>query len=355
MQTSTYINARDLAAQKTASEFQLNNFFKHYPIEYIEENMAILFEKIIPHPIEINSITPTYLFYEELNLMLKNCELLYSYKRQDTNEYRFFDAYKNISTVVQFINEVIPASYIFCNSVSASRTDLIIVMDQYKYRPFDEILTLLDFAVLGHKNINCTVYSYGTIHDFLLKGHLYFSTLCIPENCVYQSTSSFTLPFLNQEKCTKLIEKSTLLFNQNIQKAITFYSGAHKFANENESTISAFMLQQACELTYRCLLLSLRGKQIKCHDLVVLRKHLSHFVPNIIGVFDEDDNKEILILNTIQEAYIKSRYDQTYTVNLDELIKSIAVAEKLIISAQEIFNDHCQKIELLATTHKTIS
>lgn len=355
MQSTTYTNAKDLAIQKTASEFQLNNFFKHYPLEYIEENIAMLFEKIIPHPIEINSITPTYLFYEELNLMLKNCESLYSYKRKDTNEHHFFSAYKNINTVVQFIKEVIPASYIFCNSISVNRTDLIIVMDQFKYKPFNEILTLLDFAVLGHKNISCTVYSYSTIHDFLLKGHLYFSTLCTPENCVYQSTSSFTLPLLNHEKCTTLIEKSTLLFNQNMQKAITFYSGAHKFANETESTISAFMLQQACELTYRSLLLSLRGKQIKCHDLVVLRKHLSHFVPNIIGVFDEDNDKELIMLTTIQEAYIKSRYDQTYTVNLDELIKSIVAAEKLIISAQEIFNDHCQKTKLLVATDKTIS
>lgn len=339
MQASTYINVRDLAIQKATTESQVNNFFKQYPLEYIEE--------------KINSITPTYLFYEELNRMLKNCELLYSSKNQDTTEYHLIDTYKNINAVVEFIKELIPASYIFCNSISPNRTDLIIVMDQYKYKPFDEILTLLDFAVLGQKNINCTVYSYGTINDFLLKGHLYFSTLCTSENCVYQSTLNFDLPLLSREKCTEIIEKSTRLFNQNMQKATTFYSGALKFANENESTISAFMLQQACELTYRSLLLSLRGKQIKCHDLVVLRKHLSHFVPAIIGVFDEDDTKEIAMLDAIQEAYIKSRYDQTYTIGLTELIKSITAANKLLTCAQEIFNHKCEQIRLLATTYYT--
>ncbi|MEJ5995196.1 HEPN domain-containing protein [Pedobacter sp. Du54] len=249
-----------------------------------------------------------------------------------------------LTPVVNFLKEVIPSSYIFRTTASANRTDLIIIMDQYKYKPFDEIHTLLDFAVLGHENINCTVYTYGTIYEFLSKGHLYFSSLCTPKNCVYQSNPNFSLPLLHPEKRNELIEKSQVLFNQNIQKAITFFKGACKFVNESESTISAFMLQQACELTYRSLLLTLRGKQVKCHDLIVLRKHLSHFAPAIIGVLDTEEAKEIALLTSIQEAYIKSRYDQTYKISLNELADSISAADKLIKSAKEIFNYQCQKI-----------
>ena len=123
-----------------------------------------------------------------------------------------------------------------------------------------------------------------------------------------------------------------------------FFKGACKFANESESTISAFMLQQACELTYRSLLLALRGKQVKCHDLVVLRKHLSHFAPTILGILDADEGKEIALLTSIQDAYIKSRYDQTYKISLNDLVNSISAADKLIQMAQEIFNYQCQKI-----------
>lgn len=260
---------------------------------------------------------------------------------------------KSITAVIEFLKEVIPTAYIFCNCASTLRTDLIMVMDQYKYKSFDQIMSLLDFTLLGHKNINCTVYTYGTIHEFLSNGHLYFSALCTPENCVYKSTAKFTLPLPNPKKCIEIIDKATSLFDQNIQKAITFFSVARQLANESESTISGFMLQQACELTYRSLLLSLRGKQVKCHDLVVLRKHLSHFVPTIIGIFDENEEEEVALLTSIQEAYIKSRYDQTYKISLNELENSIIAANKLIRSAQEIFNYHCQKIKLLA--YSTIS
>ncbi len=264
-----------------------------------------------------------------------------------TSKFNLPNIHSNLNAVIFFLKEVVPSSYIFCNTASIYRTDLIIVMDQYQYKPFDEVLTLLDFAVLGHKNINCTVYTYGTIFEFLSKGHLYLSSLCTPKNCVYQSSDNFTLPLLNHEKRSELVEKSTELFNQNIEKAITFFKAACTFTTESESTISAFMLQQACELSYRSLLLALKGKQVKCHDLVVLRKHLIHFVPNLIGILDPDEAKEIALLSFIQEAYIKSRYDQAYKIGLNELVTSITVADQLIKSAQEIFNDHCQNINYL--------
>ncbi len=142
-----------------------------------------------------------------------------------------------------------------------------------------------------------------------------------------------------------------MLFEQNMHKASTFLNGARQFANESEGTIAAFMLQQACELTYRSLLLSFRGKDIKCHDLSLLRKHLSHFVPTITGVFNEDEKEELTILATIQEAYINSRYNHTYKIALDELIKSISASSNLIKTAQDIFNYHCQKIKLLAYSY----
>ncbi|SFG88353.1 HEPN domain-containing protein [Pedobacter insulae] len=258
---------------------------------------------------------------------------------------------KSISAIISFISEVIPISYIFCSRTSMKRTDLIIVTDQYRYKTFDEIYTLLDFAILGHKNINCTVYAYGAMYDFLLKGHLYFSAICTPENCVYQSIPTFNLPKIDQIKCNELIASSSVLFNQNIHKALTFFSGARQFANESERTIAAFMLQQACELTYRSLLLSLRGKEIKCHDLIVLRKHLSHFVPTIIGVFDSNEDVELNMLTSIQEAYINARYDPTYEIALEKLVKAISASNSLIQAAQEIFNYHCQKVKLLAYSY----
>jgi HEPN domain-containing protein len=347
MKTHIHANTTKLTRQRTDCELQLTNFFDYYPIELIEHKILSLLEPVIPHPLETAEnygVNTNYLFYEELNLALKNCKLLLGRKSR-LNE----DA-KSIEAIVLFIKEVLPISYIFCTSLSPRRTDLIIVMDQHKHKRFEEAYALLNFAMLGHENINCTVYTYGTIYDLLTKGHLYFSAICIAENCVYQSTPHFTLPSLTQAKRSELLAKSSPLFQQNIHKAITFFNGARQFANEKERTIAAFMLQQACELTYRSLLLSLRGKDIKSHDLVALRKHLSHFAPTILGVFDDKEDAEIRILTSIQEAYIDSRYNQTYQVSLKELNKSLAACDTLILTAQGIYNYYCEKISVLACT-----
>jgi HEPN domain-containing protein len=345
MKTHIHANTAQLAKQRKDCEFQLTNFFNYYPIELIEDKIFKLFESVIPHPLESvenYAVNTNYLFYEELNLVLKNCKLLLGRKN------KLNDDAHSIEAIVLFIKEVLPISYIFCTSLSPHRTDLIIVMDQHRHKKFEEAYTLLNFALLGHENINCTVYTYGTIYDLLTKGHLYFSAICIAENCIYHSSPSFNLPNITQTKCNELITKSSLLFHQNIHKAITFFNGARQFANERERTIAAFMLQQACELTYRSLLLSLKGKDIKCHELVILRKHLSHFAPTILGVFNENEEEEVDILTSIQEAYINSRYNQTYQINLEELNKSISACNKLILTAQEIYNYYCQKIKVLA-------
>ncbi|MES2418123.1 MAG: HEPN domain-containing protein [Bacteroidota bacterium] len=336
-----------IAENKAKSEHQLNNFFANYPIEFIEGTIHSLFETILPYPLDNithHSISYMHLFYEEFNHMIKNCAILYKLNNEEASLQNNRNL-KSLNAIVSFLKEVIPAGYIFCSTTNAIRTDLVIVMDKYRYKPFDEIHTLLNFAVLGHPNINCTVHAYGTMHDTLSRGHIYYSALCIPANCVYQSESEFTLPLLKSQQCAEIINKSTLLFQQNLHKAINFYTGARQFLQLTETSMSAFMLQQACELTYRSLIVSLRGREVKCHDLVVLRKHLSHFVPEVMGLFDKEETKELNMLTSIQEAYIKSRYDSTYQVCTQELVKLLDVTEGFIKSAEQIFTRQSLKVK----------
>jgi HEPN domain-containing protein len=331
--------------QKQLIETQLNNFFNYYPLEFIEESIESVFQSILPHPLE--TLSYMSLFYEELNLMIRNCASLYTQNRHKFTSALANRNLKNLDAIVCFLKEVIPTGYIFCTTANSARIDLLIIMDKYKYKPFDEMRSLLDFAMLGHQNINCTIHAYGTIYDMLLKGHLYYSAVCVPENCVYQSEEEFSLPSINKQQYLSILNQSKVIFKQNINKALSFFKCAKQFLNSDENTMAAFMLQQACELSFRSLLLSLRGKEVKCHDLIVLRKHLSHFDPSIIGMFDENEQEELNILTAIQQAYIKARYDQNYEISTSELIKLINASEKFIQSAQKIFDNYCAKLMLI--------
>lgn len=345
-----------LQINQLIGEQELTNFFKHYPIEFIQESLASVFEPILPYPQNEDTFSYTMLFYEELNHMIRNCALLtQQIELKDTILIKNNPNIKNLKAIIYFLKELIPASHIFCNTISEERIDLIIIIDRYGYKPYDEIRTLLDFAIFGHPNLNCTVYTYGTISDILTKGHIYFSAVCIPENCVYQRASDCFLPLLSPEQYTIVAHKATTCFNENIHQAINFFNGAQQYLMLQETTMAAFMLQQACELSYRSLILSLRGKEIKCHDLIILRKHLSHFAPEIIGAFDKEEQKELKILAQIQEAYIKSRYDQHYQVCMQELTIHIDAVDHFIQVVQQIFNNKLLKMKAALSAVNLIS
>jgi len=259
-------------------------------------------------------------------------------------------SYMKLNSVISFIKEAIPLSYIFCANLSDSRTDLILVTDRYVYKPMNDISSVLDLALLGYRHINCTVYTYGTLYDHLLKGHLYFSAVCRPENCIYQRSGSFDLPLLDPEQSEELIQSSSSSFQQHLHKAFTFYQGACHYYNDNETNIAAFMLQQTCELAYRSLLLAFRGKEIRCHELVLLRKHVLHFIPEMNGIFDPEEKKETIILSHIQDAYIRSRYDNNYEVNTENLHIWLEGASQLLQRSHQVFRMYCDHIKAIPPT-----
>lgn len=340
MRTTDDRKIQTIIQEKTRCKLQVSQFFSQYPLEYIEQRIGDVFNTVLPEQPELYFSNAVSLFYEELNQMLKNCRDLYVINK----DVEALVKSSNIDAVVNFLREVIPVSYIFCSSMVSGRNDFIIVMDRYKYKPLDEVTSLLELMIGSHKNINCTVYSYGSIHNFLSKGHLYFSSLCIPQNCVYQNEVFFSLPTLTARKLNELIEKSTLLFKENIKKADTFFASAVQLANSRENAISLFMLQQACELSYRALLLTLRGKQVKSHDLEVLRKHIAQFAPLTVGQFSENEDEELKTLGIIQDSYIKSRYYTDYSVDGKDLMKIIPKVEKLINAVKKTFDTHIKQV-----------
>jgi len=255
-----------------------------------------------------------------------------------------------LKRVIRFMKEAIPLSYIFCSNLTPYKTDLLLVTDKYTGKPFAEVHSILDLALLGLEHINCTVYDYGVLHNRLSRGHFYLSGVCRPQNCLYQRSRYFDLPLLAKESADELIHASTPLFWQNLRNAYTFYQGACQYYRDNEYNMTAFMLQQSCEMTYRGLLLAFRDKDVRSHELTILRKHVCHFIPEIQGVFANDEAKELHILSDIQESYIRSRYDRNYEVDASKLILWIEKTRQLLQRTHDIFDAYTNRIKTISHT-----
>lgn len=319
-------------------EHELNSVFKHYPVELIEASLLSL----IPNATTFipEELTITQLFYHELNDSIQRCLLSYqqhySYpepaKSETTN-------LKNIHAIVKMLKEIIPVGYIFCNNPGQDHCSLTIVLDQYLYQPLKEAEGLVNFVLLGQLNISCKLFTYGTMVNLIHHGHFYYNKLCVQTNCIYQRTPSFNLTAPEPILLAAVELQAIANFRLYSNKANNFFAGAERFFLHKEYGMSAFMLQQACEFTFNGILIIFKGKSIKSHDLLTLRKQASHYLPKLIGLFHYKPKKEIHIISHIQEAYVKARYDEHYQITSEQLMKLITATKQFICGVQVAFDE----------------
>jgi len=245
----------------------------------------------------------------------------------------------NLNALIQLLVAAIPIGYIFCLERKTSRIRLLVVLDPHKHLSFDEIENFINLAMLGFPDIKITYHAYGSIYDLLIKGHIFFSAVCKPQNCLYKKYTLAWLPKMSSDRQVAAIERALTLFKYNIGKVEHFLNGVEYCLQNSQSEMAAFMLHQACEQTYRLMLLIFRGREYKSHDLKGLKNHLNHYIIGLTGIFDPSNKKENLLLDILQEAYIKARYDHTYYMEKHLVIFFQEKTKLLIEKTKDIIYD----------------
>lgn len=251
--------------------------------------------------------------YKVLKQLIEACWLI-NQRAQSRTNFPVNGETQIFQPLVHFITSVVPAEYIFCLHHSNNLTDLMVILDRECGRSFSELEPLLEFATVGFPNISCTLHSYGTLNDLIEKGRLYYLRVCKPENCLYIKPGSTPFPNTASHLLADVAKSMIPIFIKGIGKADRFYQGATNYLSVGEQALATFMLQQACELTYRTLLQIMRGTEIKSHELSVLRKHLRRYFPEVIGIFAENEKEELRLLNILERAYIDARYHTHFSI-----------------------------------------
>jgi HEPN domain-containing protein len=225
-----------------------------------------------------------------------------------------------LAGVINLIIRAIPVGVIYNLSQTPTIPDLLIVLERKCTKAYSEFETIVELAMLGYPNGTCTLHNYGLLNAQIVSGHLFYGTVCVEENMIYRKDVDqvFTRP--DPLAVSLMKAKLAEQFDKGIDKAKKFYTGAQYYLEDCANEMAIFMLQQACELTYRCLLNALRGKDLKCHSPAILRRHVKRFAPEVIGVFDTVEEREIKYLEILEEAYVQSRYTMTYVINQETIV-----------------------------------
>ncbi len=115
--------------------------------------------------------------------------------------------------------------------------------------------------------------------------------------------------------------------------------GARFYIRENKPRDAAFLLHQATERFYHCLLLTLTLYSPKSHKLNFLRSQAEPLVHELIAVWPRDTRFAQRCFELLRQAYVNARYSAHYKVTPAEL-EWLAERVELL---QQIVKEACEK------------
>jgi len=114
--------------------------------------------------------------------------------------------------------------------------------------------------------------------------------------------------------------------------------------NKGSYKMAAFQLNQACEHTYKAVLLIFGGESPHEHLLEKLEGWAIDYVPYIEGSIPRETKEEQEMFDLLDYAYIGARYDYRYNITEAQL-RQLSIGVKQL---QDVVDDACQhKIQTL--------
>jgi HEPN domain-containing protein len=115
--------------------------------------------------------------------------------------------------------------------------------------------------------------------------------------------------------------------------------GARFYIKSNKPRDAAFLLHQAAERLYHCVLLTLTLYSPKSHKLNFLRGLAEPLVHELIGVWPRDTKFARRCFELLQQAYVNARYSPHYKITPEELEW---LAERIEL-LQKLVKETCEK------------
>ena len=165
------------------------------------------------------------------------------------------------------------------------------------------------------------IHTQKEVLEWLEQGHYFFSDIQ-KEGVYLHSQNGKPLPEPMPLSNSERLDVAQKHFEQWFDSANSFLKQFKYAINDKELKIAAFLLHQAVERYYSCLLLVLKNYRPRTHDIKTLR-HLciEADTPDspLETIFAENNRFERRCFELLKRAYIDSRYSEHYKINEEEL------------------------------------
>lgn len=195
--------------------------------------------------------------------------------------------------------------------------------------------------------VNFIVHTLHEVNDGLAHGRFFFMDVARDGIAIYQSDES------------ELAEPKPKTPDQALAMAREYYeewmAGGAQFLETAQFAISrqwnkkaAFLLHQATESLYHCVLLVCTFYTPHVHNLGFLRTQAERLDRRLTYVWPTDSRRERSMFEKLKDAYVKARYSKHYRISAEELAWLAACVEELGRVVQAICEERIQMLELSA-------
>ncbi|KUO68772.1 MAG: hypothetical protein APF83_11555 [Lutibacter sp. BRH_c52] len=191
------------------------------------------------------------------------------------------------------------------------------------------------------------IFSFGYAQLQLKEDNLFFVNGCTWDNVIYHNPDTELDMFYTYQIPEKTLNNIQSAFEKECLKIAAFLDGATFFIENNNLSHAAYMLHQYIELWFRCAALFIMGKERKSHSIKELQTYIKAFAPEFGNLFNTEIEEEQSLLKILDDAYVSTRYENNYHINLEQINKTLEKANKIKSITTLLFKsrlDACTKL-----------
>ena len=177
-----------------------------------------------------------------------------------------------------------------------------------------------DLAVTGNLKtpVNFIVHTLQEVNDGLAQGRYFFMDVARDGVALYQSDDS-ELPEPKPKTPSQALAMAQEYFDEFFPAATDFKESADHLGQKGRYKRAAFLLHQATEQLYHCVLLVCTFYTPHVHNLGFLRTQAERIDARLIDAWPRESKADRSRFEKLKEAYVKARYSRHYRITPDEL------------------------------------
>jgi len=166
--------------------------------------------------------------------------------------------------------------------------------------------------------VNFIVHTLHEVNDGLAHGRYFFMDVARDGIALYQSDDTE----LHQPKPKtpkQALAMAQEYYGEWLPSAASFVKGYRFYMQEGDWKKAAFLLHQATEQLYHCVLLVCTFYTPHVHNLGFLRTQAERIDPRLVDAWPRDQRTDRARFEKLKEAYVKARYSKHYRISSEEL------------------------------------